>query len=328
MANYGASSVSFVHVDGYDITTLLPDGLNDEGIEVALDEIRSVGDSYSRPASTGFTTALALTMGALYDDAVGATKDVFISTLGAFRVIVWCVSTNVIGKRFQGYAGQCATKIQRICEIKKLHRIKATFQASGPSEEGVILHALGAETAAGNTQATSVDWSLDTRTKVGVIVSTSVANPTVVTTAAPHGLVTGQKIVIAGDNSTPALNGAQTVTVVTATTFTVPVNVTNAGTAGTFVHANTIGGAAGYVSCSALTLGGYDDATVKIQHSQDNVTFVDLLTFTAITAAPHAERKVVQGTIHRYTASAIAFTGSGSSPSATFMVGLHRRADE
>jgi hypothetical protein len=64
------------------------------------------------------------------------------------------------------------------------------------------------------------------------IASSSAANPTVVTTSAPHGLTSGETVVIAGHTSTPTINGSRVVTVTGPTTFTVPVNVTVAGTAG------------------------------------------------------------------------------------------------
>ncbi len=68
---------------------------------------------------------------------------------------------------------------------------------------------------------------------IGTITSNTLANPTVVTTSAVHGLTTGDIVTIAGSNSTPVIDGIRTVTVLTTTTFTVPVNVTVAGTAGT-----------------------------------------------------------------------------------------------
>ena len=64
------------------------------------------------------------------------------------------------------------------------------------------------------------------------ITSASVANPTVITTAT-HGLTTGDTVIITGiTGSTPAINGAYVVTVLSTTTFTIPVNVTVAGTGG------------------------------------------------------------------------------------------------
>jgi hypothetical protein len=69
------------------------------------------------------------------------------------------------------------------------------------------------------------------------IVSNSIANPTVVTTLAPHGLTTGDRIFFtASTTSSPLLTATphQVVTVITPTTFSVPVNVTVAGTAGAY----------------------------------------------------------------------------------------------
>ena len=69
------------------------------------------------------------------------------------------------------------------------------------------------------------------------IVSNSLANPTVVTTLAPHGLATGDTVFFtASTTSVPALTAApqQVVTVLTPTTFSVPVNCTTGGTAGAY----------------------------------------------------------------------------------------------
>jgi hypothetical protein len=78
-------------------------------------------------------------------------------------------------------------------------------------------------------------WALSAAAATTVITSASVANPTVVTTAAPHGLRAGDAVTIAGmAGGTPSLNGAQTVLAVTSpTTFLVNVNVTVQGTGGT-----------------------------------------------------------------------------------------------
>ena len=69
------------------------------------------------------------------------------------------------------------------------------------------------------------------------ITSSSVGNPTTITTTAPHGLGgTGSTALvrIAGHaGSTPSLNNEYTATVTGTSTFTVPVNVTVAGTGGT-----------------------------------------------------------------------------------------------
>lgn len=70
----------------------------------------------------------------------------------------------------------------------------------------------------------SLDWA---------ITDISVASPTVVTTARAHGRVTGETVFIYNSNSTPLIDGAYTITVLTPTSFSIVVNVTVAGTTGT-----------------------------------------------------------------------------------------------
>ena len=67
------------------------------------------------------------------------------------------------------------------------------------------------------------------------IVDISVANPTIITTSIPNNLITGNSITITGSNSTPNIDGTHTVTVLSPTTFSIPVDVTVEGSAGTFV---------------------------------------------------------------------------------------------
>jgi uncharacterized phiE125 gp8 family phage protein len=75
-----------------------------------------------------------------------------------------------------------------------------------------------------------------------VAVSTSsVANPSVITTATPHGLASGDTVTIAGHSgSTPSINGAQVATVVSALAFSIPVNVTVGGTGGTVTRTTAV----------------------------------------------------------------------------------------
>jgi DNA-binding XRE family transcriptional regulator len=65
------------------------------------------------------------------------------------------------------------------------------------------------------------------------ITSSSIADPTVITTAA-HRFVSGDTVTIAGHtSSTPAVDGDRVVTVVNGTSFTVPLNVSDDGVGGT-----------------------------------------------------------------------------------------------
>lgn len=70
----------------------------------------------------------------------------------------------------------------------------------------------------------------------GTITGISVANPTVALSVA-HGLVTGQTVHITGSNSTPSIDGAYQVNVLSVNLFSIPVNVTVLGNAGTWVAA-------------------------------------------------------------------------------------------
>lgn len=68
------------------------------------------------------------------------------------------------------------------------------------------------------------------------IEGSSVANPTVITTRVPHGLgSSGTRIVTVSGHSgsTPSINGLRLATLTGPSTFTIPVNVTVAGTGGT-----------------------------------------------------------------------------------------------
>lgn len=76
----------------------------------------------------------------------------------------------------------------------------------------------------------ATDTANNTLIRLGkVITANTAANPTVCTSTA-HGLSNGDTIYIANSNSTPTLDGPRVVTVTGANTFTIPVNVTTAGT--------------------------------------------------------------------------------------------------
>lgn len=65
------------------------------------------------------------------------------------------------------------------------------------------------------------------------IIGASLANPTVITTKYKHNYASGDVVSIGGNNATPStINGDWTITVTGPTTFTIPLNVTVASTAG------------------------------------------------------------------------------------------------
>jgi hypothetical protein len=90
-------------------------------------------------------------------------------------------------------------------------------------------------------------------------------------------------------------------------------------------NAPSTAGGIGYMQCNALDLDGGTNLVIIIKDSDDDITFVDLITFTAVTSAPDAERKTVAGNVERYTLTEHEFTGgAGGSRTATFATGFVR----
>ena len=85
--------------------------------------------------------------------------------------------------------------------------------------------------------------------------------------------------------------------------------------------ASSANGGSGYIQVTAET-GSSPTAAVKIQHSADDTTFVDLITFTTASTVS-AERITVSGTVNRYLRVARTIGGS-STPTITYMVAFAR----
>ena len=125
----------------------------------------------------------------------------------------------------------------------------------------------------------AVPYALGSLGPAGAIAITgnSKAAVTVVTTPLPHGLVTGDKVFFAGSNSDPVIDGLLTVTRVSDTQFSVPVDTSGAGSAGTAgsfqiaITAIAVDATAAIVTCGAahglrtgdtVTIGGTDSTPV------------------------------------------------------------------
>jgi hypothetical protein len=236
---------------------------------------------------------------------------------------------NTIGRPFVGVEGAIAEEYEVLSQNQKLTRANVKYLASGAHENGVILHALTAETGDMNTEgATSVDHTGEDAIRAIPVVSSSVNNPTLITTTGAHHLSTGDTVLIAGHaGSTPDINGEHTITVASATTFSLDsVNVTVGGTGGTAVQGGSHLGGAAYLQVTSLTLGGYTGVTVKVRDSADDASYADLATFATVTAAPNAQRVALSATaaVARHLAIGVDFEGAGAGASMTFMVGFCR----
>lgn len=330
MSQYSSKDIGFLLVDGYNllgVTTTLQDNM-----ETIIQEATTFGVDWASFVSAGVKKG-ALSQSGYFDDATGSMHEALAGTalasVGDPRVLVYTLESNTVGAHFVGYRGAIESKYERVLALEKLHIANAAYSPSDAVDLGQVLKTHAAVTADGNTTATSVDQAADTRVTKSTIVSNSQAVATVVTTEENHGLVNNDVVLIAGNSgSSPTINGERVVTVTGLKTFTVPVDTSggSAGTGGTVTKAWTKNGGSAYVSCSALSLGGYTNLVTKVQHSADNNTFADLVTMTAITAAPAAEQKTVAAgtTVNRYLAASWSFTGGGGAHSATFMVGFSR----
>jgi len=86
--------------------------------------------------------------------------------------------------------------------------------------------------------------------------------------------------------------------------------------------ASSANGGAGYLHVTANDRGG--STTLKVQHSADNVTWVDLVTFTSVATNSTASQKVVvTGTVNRYLRASHA--PGGSTGSVTYSMTFARR---
>jgi hypothetical protein len=84
---------------------------------------------------------------------------------------------------------------------------------------------------------------------------------------------------------------------------------------------STANGSASYLHVTAAS-GTTPNLVAKTQHSVDGSTWVDLATFTAVTAAPASQRVATTGTVNRYLRAQ--FTITGTSPSFTFHLSTAR----
>jgi hypothetical protein len=109
------------------------------------------------------------------------------------------------------------------------------------------------------------------------VATSSVANPTVITTSAPHGLANTNSVFLADHvGSVPRIAGTYTVSNVAASSFTIPVAVTTAGTGGTVSPVWTVDTVPGQVHAAILLL-----LTHLMEHRGDDMG-TDALTWEAI----------------------------------------------
>lgn len=325
MAKYGSGSFGFFLAGGYDLmSSNAPQGVTFKR-EALTEMTHGLGATAEVPTPVGVNKYTLTQSGAFFDSASNTLHGLAVSaTVGATaHVVCFALAGNSIGAPFVGCLGALKVSYEILANTNALTKANAEYQLNGHAYEGQIVQEWATKTGDWNTDTlnTVVDYSTDPSQVVIPITSNTLANPTVVTTTVPHGLTSGQVILISGvATSDPTINGEQTVTVTSPTTFTVPVNVTTGGTGGSFVKCSTVNGAYGFLQVSACS--GFTNFVGTFQDSADNSTYATLMAMTDNVTAPYAETKTNGAeTVNRYVAFDGNVTGSGS---ITLMAGLVR----
>ncbi len=319
LGKFGPAS-AWLTVDGYDLTAAKVKSI--KFIETSpQEETTGIGDSSVERTPIGVTdtglefegavwsTTVLEGHAALIDDAAG-NPQLPTTPQTAVRILCMGMAGHTKGYPFFGAEGIYHSDVEVLATNGELNKVNATNVVTGQGDEGVILHELTAITADVNTEsAGSVDRA--DATSLVAITSSSIANPSVITTPVAHGIVTGSLVLIASHSGeTPEIEGEHVATVTSSTTFTIPVNVTTGGTGGTVQQVNTLSGGFGYQQVTAET--GFSVYVGKVVDSADDSTFADLVTFVDAPTAPDGQRVAATGTVDRYLAADLDVTGSGS----------------
>jgi len=320
MSKYAGSQFSVFLVDGYNLAASIMDSVS-MGEESITQETHPFGTGNESHTPIGIVRG-ALSVGkGFFDTATDALHGALSTVVGISRIVCAAIETNTIGNHFMGFEGAYSQKYTILDANEGMTEADVEYLVSGAVDEGVIVQHLATFTADWDTKTgganapdAPVDNTLDKMNRGGDITGSTKANPCVITTAKPHGLISTQRIVISGNSlSGPAINGQQIVTVLSATTFSVPVNTsasTGTGNDGTFVYASTSGGGVGYQQVPAFS--GFTGFVGKIMHSPDDSTYAALVTFANVTAINNKQRLTASGIVDRYLSFNGDVTGSGS----------------
>jgi len=312
---YGSASVAFF-VDGYNLISNKVKSLRYKE-EAMQEDTTGLGDSFEEHSPTGVSKVELAQDGAFFDTTADYIHTAMAGSVPSTpqdteRVACIAFAGATIGEMFVGFQGAWTTSYEVLGTIGELTKANALYLITGQVDKGTILQPLATKTADWDTNATSVDYTADTSQRVVPITSSSVANPTVITTTVPHGLTTGDTVLIAGHaGSTPDINGEEAVTVTSTTTFTVVQNVSVGGTGGTIVRGKTNNGGVGYLQVGAYS--GFTNFVCTIEDSADDAAWASLVAFTDVTSGTvAAERVTVAGACDRYLSIDGNITGTGT----------------
>lgn len=286
MAKYASDTVK-VFADGVDLTPALAESIT-HSMESITQQTNPFGTTNEAHTPVNMCKGTLAVGGGLFDEAVDTLHaGISDSGLGVSRVVCICEQGQTKGKHFTGYEGAYSQKYEVLDTNGTITKANLTVQVSGLVDDGEIVQESAAQTGDWNTTATPIDRADDSSLEQIPITSSSLANPSVITTTDPHGLSTNDVVAIFSHASVaPDINDSgvgawqyvgHTITVINATSFSIPVNVTDAGTGGYCVVVERATGGYGYLQVTAGS--GFTNFIGKIKHSADDSVLADLVTF-------------------------------------------------
>jgi hypothetical protein len=299
-----------------------------------LEEVRPFGATFDKTLPIGVGQVGLTSGGGLYTDRAKGMIAALQTKVGTRQLTAYGFEGNEVGAGCTLIDGPIVSKFNRVADIGALTKASPEYVVTGEPFRGVVLHGReDEETADFDTEAEPADHALAPFNRsIAVATSTLVSSSPAVTsieTSTPHGLTSGDTVLLAGHTSTPDINGHYVATVTGPSAFTIEA-VTAAGspggTGGTITKTSSPGG---FADCHVveLDLDTHTGLDLDVITSADGITFAPCGSFATITATvgTHAQRIELTGPIERYTAVDGDFAGAGS-PTAKVFVGIYREA--
>jgi hypothetical protein len=150
MAKYGGSNVGFLLVGGFNLVGYATE-VSPVCRESVFEDSHTLGDAWAEHLAVGLRKGYFEQKG-FFDDESGGINEAISGNTGTSRVLTVGHEGNTIGKKFVGLAGAFGSTYERVVSRGTLHKANVKYTVSGEVEDGVILHALTAETATGDTE--------------------------------------------------------------------------------------------------------------------------------------------------------------------------------
>lgn len=156
MAKYSSADAAFVLIDGYSIAAYLTN-VAQKPSESMTEDVTCLSDTWRKQADVSVKDA-EFSIEGFFDDTANTTKTALRGLTGTTRIAMVGPAGNTIGRTFYGYQVIEADAEEPIIR-GELAKVRATFKGAAQSDQGLIIHALTADSgSSGTTQpGSSVD---------------------------------------------------------------------------------------------------------------------------------------------------------------------------